>query len=287
MCLQAPAQQGYVINDAVNLNLGDGPIRADVTCATGFGPEAQVTACQRSGEPYSVAGCRRVFCARTDCAITQMLKPGATESLPPLGVAVTDEICCDRREGFCKWNRNATGNHTQLAVSSGHDTYQVDCGSGYGLVAGAESIEKQTRGECCERLFCTAADCAATQRLKKGYELLPPDGVDVSDTLCCDPIEGMCGGNHDPTTDFSPDDCYPWSNYRDTPHQWLSPVTDSLGKRRRACCGIDDRNVLLWLIATFALGSITRAVVPPLTLKCQLRLPSIRSTISPTAVPEP
>ena len=254
MCLQAPAQQGYVINDAVNLNLGDGPIRADVTCATGFGPEAQVTACQRSGEPYSVAGCRRVFCARTDCAITQMLKPGATESLPPLGVAVTDEICCDRREGFCKWNRNATGNHTQLAVSSGHDTYQVDCGSGYGLVAGAESIEKQTRGECCERLFCTAADCAATQRLKKGYELLPPDGVDVSDTLCCDPIEGMCGGNHDPTTDFSPDDCYPWSNYRDTPHQWLSPVTDSLGKRRRACCGIDDRNVLLWLIAALLAG---------------------------------
>lgn len=41
----------------------------------------------------------------------------------------------------------------------------------------------------------------------------------MTDEICCDPIEGMCGGNHDSTTDFSPDKCYPWSKYRESPNR--------------------------------------------------------------------
>jgi hypothetical protein len=142
VCIQAPDQQGYTIRDAVNLDLGQGPMDTDVECATGFGATPVATPCATTGEPYTLAGCSRVYCARKDCAITQMLKPGATETLPELGVAATDEICCDLREGYCKFNRNATGNHTELAVVDGHDTYQVACGSGYGLVPGAQVIER-------------------------------------------------------------------------------------------------------------------------------------------------
>lgn len=36
--------------------------------------------------------------------------------------------------------------------------------------------------------------------------------------------------------------------------EWLSPAEESIGKRRHACCGIDDYDVLMWLVATLMFG---------------------------------
>ena len=172
VCTDAAAQTGYVISPATNLDLSQGALDHNAVCASGYGPAPVVMACTTTGAPYTLAGCDRVFCARKDCAITQMLKPNATENLPLLGVDVTDTICCDKREGYCSVNRNATGNHTELAVLNGEVTYQVVCGPGYGLIQDSRLLELQRPDVCCERLFCTAAACAVTQKLTEGYELL-------------------------------------------------------------------------------------------------------------------
>lgn len=235
VCTEPQPLAAYVTRPATNRDLSVGALEANVECAVGYGPAPRATACQTTGTPYELSGCERVFCAARDCSVTQMLKPNATRSLPPLGVAVTDEICCDIREGHCSVNRNATGNHTEMVLVNGVESYQVPCGSGYGLVASAPLIEKQTVEECCERLFCTAAACSVVQLLKEGYESLPEDGVDVTDEICCDPVEGMCGGNFEAAMDFDAGECFPWTTYRAEPNRWLSPSTDSVRTLRSIC----------------------------------------------------
>ena len=254
--VDAPA--GYIVSGAANLDLSAGALEVDVECAAGYGPAPRVTWCSTTNTPYRLAGCDRVFCSRSDCPLTQALKPNAVSTLPEEGVAATPEICCDVREGHCSLNANATGNHTELARRRGQngyvDTYQVACGPGYGLVAGSDELEKQTVEECCERLFCTEAACSRTQMLIKDYQYLPDDGVDVSADICCVPVEGRCGGNFASAENFLPDDCSLWTRYRTEPNLFVSPSTDPLEARRQACCGIHDQDVLMLLgvVALFA-----------------------------------
>ena len=249
VCTDADAQDGYAIGSSTNLDLSNGLIAADVACAVGYGPGPIIAACTASGAPYTLSGCERLFCSDSDCGSTQELKDGAASTLPALGVATSPEICCDKREGYCALNNEDLANHTELfTTADGEESYQVPCGPGYAEKSQAPAIRGDTRSECCDRVFCTAAVCLDTQMLVQGSELLPSDGIDATAGICCKNITGMCGGNFDASEDFDPAACYPWTSYRTDPNKWPYEVDGKdAAAQREACCGMADMHFFMFL----------------------------------------
>eukprot|EP01045_Picozoa_sp_COSAG04_P000107 COSAG04_NODE_2_length_56781_cov_25.092252_31_plen_3914_part_00 len=161
--------------------IGNDDNATDTQCGIGFTrkPYSSMISVVGADTSARAACCDRIFCRPSDCGGGFQLKPDAESTLPPAGTITSQAVCCSMViEGMCSGNTD--GNDFVCPLVG----YMVKPNASFIPAAGNDTLEART-ATCCDRLFCTGAECGDGYRPKPDAAALPPPGVAVSQGQCC------------------------------------------------------------------------------------------------------
>eukprot|EP01045_Picozoa_sp_COSAG04_P011047 COSAG04_NODE_698_length_11049_cov_9.441370_2_plen_2967_part_00 len=162
--------------------IGNTVAEHDNACPRGYEhkPESQMIENSASGGSARSRCCDRVYCQASDCPPGFHLKPAAESELPPEGTATSQDSCCDADiEGMCAGNTD--GNDFSCPVAG----YRLRSDAN-ATTTTSDTSEEDRVATCCDRVYCSPADCGYGFRPRANATRLPPPGVRVSQQECCE-----------------------------------------------------------------------------------------------------
>ena len=134
--------------------------------------------------------CERQFCEDWTCSGGYIPKVRPQTIDPMLGVAISDDECCDITcQGIPGMERCMVANTSTCVPSCRQACTLYSCPTGYQQKANPELLPllfvDPSISECCDRVFCTSFACLPGYLRHPNHATLPADGVATTLDLCC------------------------------------------------------------------------------------------------------